>query len=181
MTEQEGGAPALKRLFFALWPEVRLQEALHRLAATMLGPVDGRCTPSPNIHLTLAFLGPVSEEAQACYETAAGGVRAEPLTLTLDAFGCFRRSGILWVGAGHAPPGLLALVRGLSEALRNCGYEPDQRPFRAHLTLARRLRRCPRFPEPQPIDWPVRDFVLVESQTGPRGAEYEILRRWPLD
>jgi 2'-5' RNA ligase len=180
MSEQEPGEPALKRLFFALWPDVALQDRLHDLAATMLPPGSGRPTPSSNIHLTLAFLGPVAADKQVCCETAVGGVRARRFTLALDALGCFRRSGILWVGAEHAPEDLLALVRALSEALRDCGYEPDPRPFRAHLTLARRLRRCPRFPSLTPIDWAVNDFVLVESHTGAGGAQYEILRRWQL-
>jgi len=180
MSEQDRRAPSSKRLFFALWPDTALQEELHALAATMLPPGDGRRTPSANIHLTLAFLGSVSPEDQVCYEQAADRIRAERFNLTLDARGCFRRSGIFWIGAEHVPEGLLALVRALSEALQACGYEPDPRPFRAHLTLARRLRRCPRLPQPAPIEWSVGDFALVQSHLGAGGAEYEILRRWPL-
>jgi len=180
MQEPQSRALSLKRLFFALWPDAALQEALYRLGETMLRPGDGRRTPLPNIHLTLAFLGSVSADAQACSENAAAKVQAEPFTLRLEMLGCFRRSGILWVGTERTPPGLSALVRVLSDGLQTCGYEPDERPFRSHLTLARRLRRCPRFPVMTPIDWVVRDFVLVESHTGPGGAQYQVLRRWPL-
>jgi len=180
MEEPQSRALSLKRLFFALWPDAALQESLYRLGATTLRPGDGRRTPSLNIHLTLAFLGSVSSDFQACSENAAAKIQAEPFTLALEMLGCFRRSGILWVGAERTPPALLALVRALSDGLRACGYEPDARPFRSHLTLARRLRRCPRFPVITPIEWVVRDFVLVESHTGPGGAEYHVLRRWPL-
>jgi len=180
MIEQRDNQTALKRLFFALWPDATLQGSLHRLAERSLPAGEGRRTPSANIHLTLAFLGSVTRESQDCHAQAAEGVRVGPFSLVLDALGCFRRSGIFWVGTEQAPEGLLALVRAMNTALRACGHEPDTRPFRAHMTLARRLRRCPHPMPMTPIEWAVRDFVLVESRTGPRGAEYEILRRWRL-
>lgn len=180
MSKQEEGSPVSKRLFFALWPTPELQESLHDLAMAALPAGDGRRTPSANIHLTLAFLGSVAPEVQECYERAADGIRAEHFSLVLDSLDCLQRRGIAWIGAGRVPKGLLALVQQLNEALQDCGYEPDSRPFRAHLTLARRVRHCRRFPRTAPIEWAVGDFVLVESRLGPGGAEYEIVRRWPL-
>ena len=180
MSKQEKGSPATKRLFFALWPAPELQQLLHGLAMDALLAGDGRRTPSANIHLTLAFLGSVTPPVQDCLERAADGIRGEHFCLVLDSLDCVQRRGIAWIGAERASRGLLALMKQLNESLRDCGYAPDSRPFYAHLTLARHVRRCPRFSQPAPIEWAVRDFVLVESRLGPGGADYEILRRWPL-
>jgi hypothetical protein len=34
-------------------------------------------------------------------------------------------------------------------------------------------------PKLDPIDWPVRDFVLVRSVTGAGRSDYEVIGRWP--
>lgn len=178
---QESLRPKTKRLFFALWLEERLQQQLYELAGQGLKANAGRRVVAENIHLTLAFLGLVTEPDQARYEAAASGVQSSAFTLTLDQLGCFRRAGILWVGPSKIPAELLALVRSLNEALRSCGFTPESREYRAHLTLARNVQQCPdRDIGLSPILWEVRQFALVQSHTESRGATYEILRRWEL-
>ena len=52
---------------------------------------------------------------------------------------------------------------------------------RQYATLARKARRA-RLPDSiEPIQWPISSFALVESKTLPTGAEYSVLRTWPLD
>ena len=58
---------------------------------------------------------------------------------------------------------------------------PETREYRAHITLARKVKRGPRQPQPvQTISWKVDRFVLVESVPEPRGVRYEVLRSWTL-
>jgi 2'-5' RNA ligase len=33
-------------------------------------------------------------------------------------------------------------------------------------------------PRVAPVDWAVRDFVLVQSINGPDGSHYEVVKRW---
>jgi 2'-5' RNA ligase len=173
--------PKAKRLFFALWPEEDLQQQLYELAGQTLMANAGRRVAAENIHLTLAFLGSVTEPDQARYEPAASQVQGKKFTLTLDQLGCFRRSGILWVGPSQIPAELLALVGELNQALQTCGFTPESREYRAHLTLARNVRQCPDHDIGlSPIFWEVRQFALVQSLTESHGATYEILRRWEL-
>ncbi|MEK7734146.1 MAG: hypothetical protein AAB329_01730, partial [Pseudomonadota bacterium] len=76
-----------------------------------------------------------------------------------------------------------------------CGLEPETRPFKAHLTLARNVRRYSgigrggrvaarmrheRVDDVAPVEWPVTALMLVSSETRPHGARYTILREWPL-
>lgn len=188
---------ATRRLFFALWPSQALQEQMHRLARDLVRSGGARLIPAEKLHLTLAFLGSVDAAREACYEQAADAVRAEPFTLTLDETGAWQRTGIVWVGTPRTPAPLLDLVRDLSIGLARCGHEPETRPFKVHVTVARNARgrrhlARDRAPESAgapaadavhaalPFEWPVDHFCLVQSQMLPDGARYQILKRWPL-
>lgn len=172
---------AVKRLFFALWPNETLRQQLYALGDTLLDNNRGRRVPAENLHLTLAFLGYVDAERQACLEREASSIRLSAFTLTLDRAGFWPRKGILWVG-GAVPEGLLALVGALNRVLSSCGIEPETRPFRVHLTLARHVRdlRLGRDHVIGPLVWDVSRFALVASQTLPTGARYEVVRSWEL-
>ena len=109
----------------------------------------------------------------------------------LDEAGVWRRSGIVWVGSSRVPDALLALVRDCRLGLARCGYEPETRPFKVHVTVARNTRghrhaargRAPAADAPRgalPFEWPVDHFCLVQSQLLADGARYEFLKRWPL-
>jgi 2'-5' RNA ligase len=173
--------PPVERLFLALWPAAALQQRLAALVDAAHSPRGGgRRALSANLHMTLAFLGAVDAPTRAQLEARIDARRRERFELVLDRMGCFRRRGLLWVGASAPAPALLGLVADLKAAQLACGLAPDARDYRAHVTLARNLRRCP---PPMPIDpivWPVHEFVLVRSDLGGTGARYEVVRRWAL-
>jgi 2'-5' RNA ligase len=172
---------AVKRLFFALWPDEALRQRLYALGGELLGDNHGRRMPAENLHLTLAFLGYVNAERQTCLERGASAIQSSAFTLTLDHAGFWPRKEILWIG-GTPPEDLLALVRALQQGMTACRLEPETRPFQIHLTLARNVRRLrlERNRAIEPLAWPVDRFALVASQTLPEGARYEVLRTWGL-
>lgn len=143
-------------------------------------PRRARAVAPANWHVTLAFLGDTAPERRAAYEDAAGTVVGRPFDLALDRFGYFHRARILWIGAGEVPPALAALHADLNAALAECGHEPDPRPFKAHVTLARKMPPPGGLPAPEPVQWPVGEFCLVRSTLDRTGAWYEVLRRFPL-
>jgi 2'-5' RNA ligase len=166
------------RLFFALWPREDERDKLW--AAIHAQRVRGRIVARENLHLTLRFLGQVTEQAYPEIVAAAGRVRAAPFTLILDTIGVWPKAGVQWFGSSDVPPALLKLAEDLDIALQSCGIEPEPRPFAAHLTIARKVRgRRPAEPLPR-IELRVEDFVLVASNTDPAGARYRLLERWPL-
>ena len=168
-----------QRLFFALWPPAELSHELYRLAGNSLRD-DGRRVAPENIHLTLAFLGSVDALFRECAEQAAAAIRGGSFTLRLEQLGSWPKSGILWVGPGQTPAPLLDLVRQLNAALAGCGYEAEERPYAAHLTLARKVyaHHAPHAVEPRA--WEIDRFHLVQSRTHADGARYEILGTWEL-
>jgi 2'-5' RNA ligase len=170
--------PPEQRLFFALWPPPAIQTALAAWADRLTAAGGAPAHPA-DVHLTLVFLGDVTQARRDCYEQAAGQIRGAPFELTLDRFGHWSRSGILWAGPSAAPAPLTRLVDDLHAALQACGFTPERRPFAPHLTLRRRARMLPSVPIDPVPSWRPGEFVLAVSQRGP-APRYRILRRWPL-
>jgi RNA 2',3'-cyclic 3'-phosphodiesterase len=99
-----------------------------------------RWTDAAGWHLTLAFLGDVA--ALGPVVDAVGPVAAahRPAALALGEAGRFG-DRVLWVRIVDDPAGALReLGAEVTAALLDAGFEVDDRPLRAHLTLARRGR-----------------------------------------
>lgn len=167
-----------ERLFLALWPDTAVRTALAPLAISVIAHA-GRAVPPENLHLTLVFLGAVDAARRACVEHACARVRADAFELTLAEVRA-HRSGIVWAAPVDTPEALRELVDQLRTTLGQCGLVPEARRFRAHVTLARDVRR-PILPRQfSPILWNVREFGLGSSRLGRGGSSYTVERRWPL-
>ncbi len=167
-----------RRLFFALWPDVRVRAALARVQRELV--IHGKPVRAPNLHLTMMFLGQVDADTQQCVETAASNVRAEPIRFALDSSGHWRRARISWLAPSVQPAALETLAHALHDALSECGFAAPTRDFKAHVTLARKVLRAPPEHAFAPIHWRANDFVLVESCSGEKAGQYRIVRRWRL-
>jgi 2'-5' RNA ligase len=171
---------ASSRVFFALWPDDAVREALAALAHEVARETRGRSPPESNAHLTLAFLGEQPSHRIEALRGLASSVRARSFGLTLDEIGCFRKNGVAWLGASAPQPNLLALQTNLALALRDEGFPVDERPYTPHLTLARRIRASIQRNLPRPILWEVTSFALVASELGRAASTYRTLAEWPL-
>lgn len=169
------------RLFFALWPEPETARHIWQATAGLVPRGVGRRLPPEHIHITLAFLGTVGEARQACMEGAAGKITGQPFDLLLDQPGHFPRPQVVWLGVSELPEALQAMQQKLvCQLTKECDYEPEQRAFVPHITLWRKVKRIEIVTNMPPIVWNVRRFVLAASQTLPTGAQYSIVREWPL-
>jgi 2'-5' RNA ligase len=168
-----------RRLFFALWPDAAVRDALVAVAARPLRRVK-RVRPA-NLHMTLAFPGAVTRAVQDCLEAEAGAIAVPPFELCIDTAGYWPRPRIAWLGPAHAPAEIWALSGALRTALERCGLVPEARPFLPHITLARKVNPGTTIGAFEPVHWPVGHFALVESVTDPAGAVYRPLRSWPLE
>ncbi len=171
-----------QRLFFALWPDEPLRRELERLLTG--GPfktVTGRRVVPENYHITLRYLGPVTEPQQSCAERVADRLQSEDFQLTLDRVGYWPGPRVAWLGAEQVPAALEKLVEALESGLESCGFEPERRPFQPHLTFLRKARPTALPTTVSPIVWPVDRFALVRSRTLPEGVRYDVVRSWSFD
>jgi 2'-5' RNA ligase len=169
------------RVFFALLPPTAAQLALGELAREVARRAHGRPVPAENMHITLAFIGSWPIARTPMLVEAAQDVVGNPVRITLDTRGAFRRAGIAWIGSSSAPAALSQLQASLAAALTNGGIAfDDPQPYRPHVTLARRCRGPYPRGSVQPIAFDVDRFTLMQSQTQAEGARYTILAQWPL-
>lgn len=144
-----------------------------------------RWTTIDNRHVTLNFLGWIEAHLLERVTSAIDDVARfhAPSDVSLSALGAFpnpRRARVLWAGL-HDDRGLLpALARDLGERLQVAGYEPEQRPYTAHVTLAR--FKTPRsldglLPDlpPRPGSFVIDRITLFRSRLSPSGARYEVV------
>lgn len=100
-----------------------------------------RWVTSENTHLTLKFLGELSTTNVSLLSQAlqAECSQQPPFLITVKGIGCFpslHRPRVIWVGL-QAPPDLMRLQHRVESAAARLGYEPEDRPFSAHLTIGR--------------------------------------------
>lgn len=168
------------RLFFALWPDAPVRDALHsaveRVAAFR---VAGRRVEPGKYHLTLHFLGESADVPASTIDRcrrAAATVACDAFRLVIDRAGSFPPARVEWL-APSGGSGLDALWSAMAEALDEAGVAVrGTDAFRAHVTVLRGLSTSLGELRIEPIRWPVDAFVLVHSHAG----HYDVIGRWPL-
>lgn len=177
-TDRPDERPRRKRVFFALWPDDAARNAIERASRRAVRLSGGRPTAKRNLHITVAFLGDVDDEA---LERAAGipPIEVGPIELELDVLGFFPAARVLWLGPRTVPPALTTLEQSLWDGLERAGFEREPRIYRPHLTLARRARAV-EGETIAPVRWRIEALTLVESVPMHRNVHYEPLRHWPL-
>lgn len=149
-------------------------------AAHDLGLGSGRLIAPSNLHVTLVFLGACDAARRECVERVAASTSAEAFALDFVRAEWRRKGGIVWLATPEVPAALVKLVVSLNQQLQSCGYVPEQRAYRPHVTVARNVRRFKRDEAIMPVRWPVREFCLVASTLTPGGSAYSVAKSWPL-
>lgn len=169
----------MARYFFALWPDLKIRNQLETVSKRL--PVGcGRMVRVENLHITLVFLGNVEDAILERINLAVDGIQGQPFSLFLDRYGWWRRPQVIWLGTATVPAPLGQLVARLNTSVAAHDVRIDSRPYAPHLTLVRKAKRpLAGFTFP-PIHWEIRDFCLVQSITHAAGAEYRVVRNWPL-
>lgn len=158
----------------------------HALAALLDTPLPGKVVPPPNWHLTLRFLGDLD---QVTYERLSRHLdEAEwglPFRAAFGAMGAFPKpvkATVLWLGFSDGFEGFERLAEVAAEAAEAAGLAPEDRPFRAHVTLSRIrphrdvrsvIHRAPAVD----VAWTVDEVDVFRSHLGPGGPRYERLDR----
>ena len=179
----------MPRAFVALAPPAavvaELEGYLERCRALAPG---FRWVAPAGVHLTLRFLGSVEDGTLAKVGEAVQTVRQPPFELRLAGLGTFggRRPSVVWLDLAVGREPAAALAAAGEAACVEAGLEPERRPFRPLLTLARSRVRfgspLPDLPPPPELEsWTATEMVLYESRLGGGPPVYTPLMRFRLE
>jgi RNA 2',3'-cyclic 3'-phosphodiesterase len=142
------------------------------------------------MHLTLRFMGEVDEGGVAPLQAALDGLAPFAVTIALDRAGTFgpaARTGVVWLGIGGEVRALRGVAESVERAIRLVGARPEDRPFTAHLTLARLARHATEqdrravaeavhaLDAPPPLPFATSELALVRSILEGPSPRYEVL------
>ena len=173
------------RLFVGL----PLPEKVRKILLSRMGGVpDARWQDDGQLHLTLRFLGNVTENQATDIDLALKGLPFEPFELKLEGtglFGTLRKPRMIWAGVDPVAP-LVYLERKIESLVVRAGLPPETRKFTPHITMARCNRHATRIGSfleetadltSQP--WTVDHFVMFRSHLGHKAARYQEVSRYP--
>lgn len=161
------------RLFFALPCPEPVTEALSAWCTANFP--SGRPLHPADLHVTLAFLGNQPVESLPALTTLAAALPLPAFELELAR--TERWSDLLVLVTRQAPPALLEFQAELSNRLQAAGIAHEQRPYRPHLTLVRRLDETAAPASAPQVSWQVSEWGLYQSIE--RQPRYQRLARWP--
>jgi 2'-5' RNA ligase len=153
------------------------------------GERDVRWVRMDGLHLTLRFLGPTPERDVPSVADAVrrGADGHDSFEIGIDGGGSFpnpRRPRTLWLAVTQGTSELAALAQAVDRELVAAGWPASERPFRAHLTVARSdgipagadvARRLAEAAAGLDLRSAADRVVLFESITGRGPARYEPL------
>jgi len=181
-----------RRLFFALWPDEAMRQAMAQATRKAARASGGRPLPAGNLHITLAFLGSVPEgrlpqlaaiarrAAALCGEAVSPATEEQHIEVAFEHLEYWRAAHLLCAAPAEPPARLAALARRLQALLTEGGFAPDLKPFRPHVTVVRKVSRPGPAGRMHPVVWRFTELALVESRTLPEGALYSVVESYSL-
>jgi RNA 2',3'-cyclic 3'-phosphodiesterase len=182
------------RLFVAIPTSEAVRASAAGVIERLSGEGDVRWVATDLLHLTLKFLGSTPSEKVSALrkELEKTANNFSPFVVELGGAGAFpnlRRPQTVWLGVVGDLERLSALAGAVDRALQPLGFEPESRPFRAHLTIGRvrsprglggLAARLQEAQTPAVSAWRIDRIQLVRSDLRPIGPEYTSLGSFAL-
>lgn len=157
---------------------------------------EARWARPEGLHVTLKFVGHVSDAKVEEIKIALSSVKAAPFAVKFAGVGFFpspKSPRVFWIGV-EGGPALSQLAGMIDNATGNLGIAKEERAFSPHLTLARSGSAPSSHHQLKPLaSWlqsesqpefgtmTAREFFLYQSQPQPGGSKYTKLQRFGLE
>jgi len=171
------------RLFLGLFPDAAVRQDLAAWRDAWTWPRSASPVKTGRLHQTLHFIGDVERERIPDLTQA--------LSVPFDAFTMRFGTTVLWphgiavLEPNEPPKAMMELHAALARVLHRFDLRVDARPYRPHVTLARRANGAQPSSEGPRIEWIIDRYALMESTPGPDGGytvvwEFAALTSSPL-
>lgn len=185
------------RCFIAIELPENIKEFFARIVSLQL-PLQGvNIVQKENFHITLKFLGEIEEKLIPEITQTLKNIACEvfPFTLKITHPGVFPdkyKPRVIWIGTEDTEI-IKELAKKIDESMASLGFQREERDFKSHITMARvknpkngkyLFERITKHFSSQkglyPLNFTVREFVLMKSTLTPKGSIYSILEKFPL-
>lgn len=155
--------------------------------------LDVKWVPVKNLHVTLKFLGHISEESIERVKEKLYNIASifKPFRLRFSGTGVFpdkRRPRVIWIDISDSEA-LKNLQEMIEERLTEIGFKREDRGFSPHLTIGRvrslrdRERLIGLIEALKDREFGIIDIdriFLMKSDLRPGGAQYSVIEEFPL-
>lgn len=179
------------RTFIAIELPDEIKESLARLQDRLKkSQADVKWVAPENIHLTLKFLGEISEaqleKITGALEETCQNKKCFQISLsTIGAFPKINFPRVIWVGVEKGDQETKELAEELEERISRLGIPKEKHPFSSHITLGRvrsylnkdkliNELKTAGFMEGK--EFAVKELTFFKSTLTPKGPVYEILK-----
>ncbi len=169
----------MKRLFLAIWPDQQTRHELEKIIEN-LDSLEQKKVKPENLHATLVFIGSVEESMVPAIKQSLSGISVKAFTVVFDELCYWRKPKVLCLTSSFPPEEMMRLAEAINTSISDFDFKLDTRPYRPHVTLARKARYKPQLEFP-PVRWHANSFCLVESVTRPEGVCYQVIYTWPFE
>lgn len=147
----------------------------------------GKFTEDENLHLTVKFLGEISEERVKEVQEKLREIKLSSFEAGLGEVGIFSEKFLRIVWIKMLGKEVWDLQKQIDDKMVGVGFEPEHR-FMGHITMARikeitkkaEFLRYLKGIKTKKITFPVKEFVLKKSVLTPEGPNYEDVERYRL-
>jgi RNA 2',3'-cyclic 3'-phosphodiesterase len=164
------------------------EEVVQRLSMARAGLSGAHWTDPDNYHITVRFVGDVSDAEANHFADALAAVSFDSFDIELSGLGSFggNKPRTIWAGV-KSSPALQLLQKAHERAARMAGLPPETRNFVPHVTLAR-LKNVSPFAAAEYLaryggffsaPFEVSRFVLFSSRPNQGGGPYLIEEGYP--
>lgn len=131
------------RTFIAIDISEEIRDALGLIQSHLkYSGADVKWVEPHNIHLTLKFIGEIDEKKADAVKAVldAVGKNFSAFDITIKDIGVFPKMEfprVVWVGLDKGAEESKRLAQAIDEGLSKIGFQKEERPFAAHLTVGR--------------------------------------------
>jgi 2'-5' RNA ligase len=172
--------PNTMRYFLGLDLSPASKLAVEQWRNQALPPLD-KSVPMVNFHITLSFLGQVSDKALDMLCSRMDKTEFAKVSLKLERMAYWPKPKVLFLAPSHTPQSLVTLAKATERIANSCKIVMRQDDYKPHVTIARGLKSnppCELFPPNVSCEF---DKVhLFESVSGKHGVRYPIRKSWQL-
>ena len=170
----------MSRLFFALIPEKSTRADINQAIQQINPDKYEKIIKNEKLHITLRYLGNVSTDVLKEINRSVDNIKQPEFSLTIDKLEYWKRPSLSVLIPSKIPKPLTDLVAELEKICIACGLTEESRAYKPHVTIIRKSLDHQSGHNLKTVNWKVKNFVLLNSETVDGKVIYTKIGQWGL-